>query len=101
MEIPPMENLDLLGEYVSATEQFLEAEQARKAQLAEQVIKGELPADVLDYDDYTDEYNADVETELLMPDDLDDMEDAVDDLDEENWQERILELTRVTKVRCH
>ncbi|GLC45370.1 hypothetical protein PLESTB_000315200 [Pleodorina starrii] len=96
VEVPPQEELDMLEEYVAASEQFLEAEEARKAQLAEQVVKGELPADVLDEE--ADEF-ADVETELLMPDDMDDLEEedfAFDD--DENWQERILELSRVTKV---
>ncbi|GIL90789.1 hypothetical protein Vretifemale_18522, partial [Volvox reticuliferus] len=95
VEVPPQEELDMLEEYVAASEQFLDAEEARKAQLAEQVIKGELPPDVLDNED--DEY-VDVETELLMPDDMEDMveEDAFED--DENWQERILELSRVTKV---
>ncbi len=61
-----------------------------------QVLKGEASPDVLDEDaDWED-----VETELLMPDDMDDLEaEAADfDDDDENWQERIIELTRVTKV---
>ncbi|EFJ49243.1 plastid/chloroplast ribosomal protein S5 [Volvox carteri f. nagariensis] len=95
VEIPSREEIEMLDEYVAASEQFLDAEEARKAQLAEQVIKGELPPDVLDNED--DEF-VDVETELLMPDDMDDLEEEDEFDDDENWQERILELSRVTKV---
>lgn len=60
------------------------------------MLKGEASPDVLDEDaDWED-----VETELLMPDDMEDLEaEAADfDDDDENWQERIMELNRVTKV---
>ena len=60
------------------------------------MIKGELSADVLEEED--GEY-VDLEKELLMPDDMDDLVDADDFDDGENWQERIIELSRVTKVR--
>ncbi|KAG2441818.1 hypothetical protein HXX76_003427 [Chlamydomonas incerta] len=95
LEVPPEEEVEVLDQYLSASEQFIAAEEARKAQLAEKVIKGELPADVLEEED--GEY-VDVETELLLPDDMDDLVDTDDFDDGENWQERIIELNRVTKV---
>lgn len=96
LDIPPMEELDMLDSYLEATENWVDSEAQRKAQLAQQVAAGALPADVLEEEEYVD-----VEGELLMPDDFEDMDEAADVFDEEdggNWQERILELTRVTKV---
>ncbi|KAG2484074.1 hypothetical protein HYH03_017093 [Edaphochlamys debaryana] len=97
LEVPPEEEIEVLDQYLSASEVFIAAEEERKMALAVQVAKGELPAEVLEEDDGD---FADVETELLMPDDMAELEGAADELDEEeeNWQERILELTRVTKV---
>ncbi|KXZ52532.1 hypothetical protein GPECTOR_9g576 [Gonium pectorale] len=91
------DGLDVLDEYLKATEEFVVAEEARKAELAAAVVRGELSADVLDEEDGD---FVDVETELLMPDDFEDYEDGADDFEDdgENWQERIIELSRVTKV---
>ncbi|GFR45888.1 hypothetical protein Agub_g7343 [Astrephomene gubernaculifera] len=104
LEAPPPEELEVLDQYLDATENFIEAEEARKAAIAGQVARGELSPEALEAalgDDEEGEW-ADVETELLMPDGFDDEEEGAgydgEEDDGENWQERILELKRVTKV---
>ena len=40
LEAPPEEEVEVLDQYLSASEQFIAAEEARKAQLAEKVGAG-------------------------------------------------------------
>lgn len=106
--IEPFSEADLLDEvaldglegYLVAAEDFVAQEEARKAGIAEAVARGELSPDALaeELEDVED-----AEDELVRNLAMEDDEDAADmsmveESDGETWTERIIELTRVTKV---
>eukprot|EP00200_Dunaliella_tertiolecta_P003895 CAMPEP_0202345924 /NCGR_PEP_ID=MMETSP1126-20121109/4943_1 /ASSEMBLY_ACC=CAM_ASM_000457 /TAXON_ID=3047 /ORGANISM="Dunaliella tertiolecta, Strain CCMP1320" /LENGTH=681 /DNA_ID=CAMNT_0048937275 /DNA_START=53 /DNA_END=2098 /DNA_ORIENTATION=+ len=97
-EMPSEEQLELIDQYMTSAEDYMAAEEARKADIAEKVAAGLLPPDVLAEDlemlpDAVDEIIGDEEFEEDI-----EMAAAEEEDDGEQWLERIIELSRVTKV---
>jgi len=101
-DMPDEEQLAILDQYVTSAEEFLAAESERKASAEKMVMDGELSADVFadeleEVPDMERDFAEEFATELAKAED-DDYVAYDDEDDTENWQERILELNRVTKV---
>ncbi|MEW5312171.1 MAG: hypothetical protein WDW38_003818 [Sanguina aurantia] len=100
LEYPSEEAMDVVGKYLELGQAYLTGEEDRKAMVAEAVAAGTMDESALEL--AGEEDMVDVESELL---DLgDDNDDALDEppAEEEDdgiqWTERIIQLTRVTKV---
>lgn len=99
-ELATDENLTILSQYLDAAEQEVARAEAEKAELAAAVARGEASADALAN---TLEDMPDVDAELLADfgeEDVDTVAALDDEDDGEQWVERIIEMTRVTKVSC-
>ena len=98
-DVPTAEQLEVLEQYLLAAEEYVASEDNRKALIAQSVARGEMSVDALA--EQLEEV-PDMEAELLEGADDEDDLDAVEFDDEEDdgqqWVERIIELTRVTKV---
>eukprot|EP00195_Chlamydomonas_chlamydogama_P012193 CAMPEP_0202899994 /NCGR_PEP_ID=MMETSP1392-20130828/9370_1 /ASSEMBLY_ACC=CAM_ASM_000868 /TAXON_ID=225041 /ORGANISM="Chlamydomonas chlamydogama, Strain SAG 11-48b" /LENGTH=694 /DNA_ID=CAMNT_0049586301 /DNA_START=96 /DNA_END=2180 /DNA_ORIENTATION=- len=95
-DMPSAEQLAILDQYLAAAEDYVASEDQRKQDLAAAVARGELSVDALAEEL---EEVPDMEAELLDDAEEEGDEVAFDDEDDgEQWVERIIELTRVTKV---